>query len=90
MLLLAKLSHSQIVDERMVVKSVFRLFYYTECPNFSSFSFGHGYGGVAQKQDPLGDRHSVSQDVPEGANPYLLPPWEELEEMRQRYSTRRR
>ena len=49
-LFLFKLSHSGIEDESEIVKSVFELFYNTECRAYSVLSFAHNYGPARATQ----------------------------------------
>ena len=62
-----------------MLRSIFGLLYNIPCPDFSSFRFGHDYGGAASTQKPLGLPKTVDQSSSLYADPDAIPSLEELE-----------
>lgn len=75
-LLLARLPH---IKEHDILESIFSLLFTTPCPDFSSFSFNHNYGGAAETHKPYGRPQPIDLGSPLYADPCAIPSLTALE-----------
>lgn len=72
-LLLARLSLTPIDDERRIAKSFTKILHASPCIHFSSFDFGHDYGGASDTHKPFGRSKRIDLLSHFYADPLAIP-----------------